>query len=149
MKCRYKYCKNSNQVDKSIAIKEGSAYYCPECYKEKTLKQQIEQYYIANMPQTSIQILRKVINQLLYKNNYVAEYILFVLKKIYVNKLKINNPFGLINYCNDMRNFEEWKKNKTNEEYKNIKDKIIQNEETNNNINFNYKPTDKKWSDII
>ena len=149
IKCRYKYCHNNNEIEKEKAIKEGSAYYCPECYKEKKVKQQIEKYYSDNMPPTSIQILRKVINQLLYKNNYKAEYILFMLIKIHNNNLKINNPFGLINYCNDGKNLDEWNKKQINKEYQNIKDKIIQCNNIDNKLNFNYKPNNRKWSDMI
>lgn len=149
IKCRYKYCKNNNTVDKEIAIKEGSAYYCPECYREKKLKQQIEQYYSVNMPPTSIQILRKVINQLLYKNNYNAEYILFMLMKIYNNNLKINNPFGLINYCNDGRNLDEWKKIKINEQFKNMQNDINMQNDNEDKVNYTYIPQNKKWTDLI
>jgi hypothetical protein len=148
IKCRYKYCKNNNEVDKDVAIKEGSAYYCQDCYKEKVLKQQIEEYYSVNLPATAIQLLRKVINQLLYTNNYEAGYVLFIVKKIHINKLKINNPFGLTSYCNEGRNIDEWKRLKTNEEYKNIKNEIVQYE-TEDKVNFTYNPNNKKWTDLI
>jgi hypothetical protein len=98
LKCRYNHCRHNNEVQKEVAVKEGNCYYCPDCYQEKKTKQQIEEYYSVNMPQTSIQILRKVINQLLYKNNYEAEYILFMLIKIHNNNLKINNPQGRLLY---------------------------------------------------
>ena len=150
MKCRYKYCKNNNQVDKSEAIKVGNAYYCKECYKEKTLKQQIEKYYLDNFPQTTIQILRKVINELLYKNNYEAEYILFILEKIYNNKLKLNNPFGIKSYCNEGRNIDEWNKIKINKKFNKMKRQFNQYDIKNDNIvHFTYKSNNKKWTDII
>lgn len=148
IKCRYKHCKNGGNVNKEDAIKEGNSYYCKDCYKEKKTKQEIEEYYINNLPNTTIQILRKVINDLLYKNNYEAEYVLFIIKKIHINRLKINNPFGLVSYCNEGRNIEEWKKEKINEEYKNIKCDIKINYD-NNKIEFNYKPNLKKWTDLI
>lgn len=148
IKCRYNYCRHNNEVNKEDAIKDGSAYYCKDCYKEKQLKQQIEEYYLVNMPATTIQILRKVINQLLYTNHYDAEYIMFILKKIYINKLKINNPFGLINYCNEGRNIDEWNKIKINQEFQNIKNEII-TYENDNKVDFTYKPINKKWTDII
>lgn len=148
IKCRYKYCRNNNEVDKELAIKDGSAYYCKECHKEKLLKHQIEEYYSVNLPQTSIQILRKVINQLLYTNNYEATYVLFIVKKIHINKLKINNPFGLVSYCNEGRNIEEWTKLKVNKEYKNIKNEVIQYE-SDSKIEFTYTPNNKKWTDLI
>jgi hypothetical protein len=148
MKCRYKYCKNDGNVSKEDAIKENGAYYCKDCYKEKSLKQQIEEYYIDNMPTTAIQLLRKVINQLLYTNNYEAEYVLFILKKIHISKSKINNPFGLGSYCNEGRNITEWKAKKVNEEYKAIKDNII-SDNKEEGVKFNYKPNNKKQTDLI
>ena len=147
-KCRYKYCRNGNEVNKEDAIKDGSAYYCKSCHKEKTLKHEIEEYYITNMPTTAIQLLRKVINQLLNDNNYDAEYVLYILKKIHNNKLKINNPFGLGSYCNEGRNITEWKTIKTNKEYQTIKNEIIQSNK-NEEITFTYKKNNKKWTDLI
>jgi hypothetical protein len=92
--------------------------------------------------------LRKVINQLLYTNNYAAEYVLFIVKKIHINKLKINNPFGLVNYCNDGRNIDDWAKQKANREFENIKNDILQYEE-DNKVEFIYQPNNKKWTDLI
>lgn len=149
MKCRYSHCKHkNNEVIKEEAVKDGSAYYHSDCYKEKQLKHQIEEYYSINLPPTTIQILRKVINQLLYTNNYEAEYILFMLKKIYTNKLKINNPFGLVSYCNEGRNIDEWNKLKVNQKYKEIKNDVI-TYKNDNKVEFTYKPINKKWTDII
>jgi hypothetical protein len=147
IKCRYNHCKNNNEVNKEDAIKVGSAYYCKQCYKEKILKQQIEEYYLENFPPAVLQVLRKVINQLLYTNNYDAEYILFIVKKIHINNLKINNPFGLTSYCNEGRNKDEWKKQKIKEEYNNIKKEIIQYDDKDK-LKFTYKPN-KKWTDLI
>ena len=148
MKCRYKYCKNGFEVKKEDAIKEGSSYYCKDCYKEKELKKQITDYYLQNLPTTAVPLLMKVINQLLYTNNYEAEYILYIVKKVHTNGLKINNPFGLTYYCNDGRNITEWKSKKTNIEYQNIKNAIVQNDNVKK-VQFMYKPSNKKWTDLI
>lgn len=136
-------------MSKEEAIKEGNSYYCKECHNEKTVKQQIEQYYTVNLPTTAIQLLRKVINQLLYTNSYEAEYILFIIKKIHINKLKINNPFGLVSYCNEGRNITEWRTKKASQEYLKIKDNINQYDENENKVEFSYKPNNKKFTDLI
>jgi hypothetical protein len=151
IKCRYKYCKNGNEVSKEEAIKDGNSYYCKDCYKEKTLKQEIEKYYTENLPKTTIQILRKVINQLLYTDKYEAEYILFIVKKIHINNLKINNPFGLKSYCNEGRNQDEWRKININKQYNNIKENINTDFEIDENkkVVFKYKSNKKKWTDLI
>lgn len=148
MRCRYKYCRNNNEVDKEKAVKDKGSYYCLECFKEKTTKQEIEKYYIENLPQTTIILLRKVINQLIHDNNYEAEYVLFIVKKVYVNGLKINNPFGLTYYCNEGRNIAEWKSKKTNIEYQNIKDEVVKSSD-DNKVQFTYKPNNKKWTDLV
>jgi hypothetical protein len=149
IKCRYKYCKCGNEVNKEDAIKEGVAYYHKECFKEKTLKQEIEKYYIDNLPRTTIQILRKVINQLLYTDKYEAEYILFIVKKIHNNNFKINNPFGLKSYCNEGRNKDEWNKIQINKQYNNIKKEIkINNIKEDNKVKFTYNSNNKKWTDL-
>jgi len=148
IKCRYSHCKHiDHQVSKEDAIKDGG-YYHKDCYLEKSLKQEIEAYYIENLPQTAIQLLRKVISTLLYTNNYEAGYVLFIIKKIHVNSLVLNNPFGVAYYCNEGRNIKEWKKIQTNIEFKSIKNEIVQpNDE--NKVKFTYKPNDKKWTDLI
>ena len=64
-------------------------------------------------------------------------------KKIHINKLKINNPFGLGSYCNEGRNITEWKSKKTNEEYKIIKDNIVK--ENWEVLTFKTWKLTKKW----
>lgn len=148
MKCRYSHCTHNFIVEKEDAIKDGNSYFHKDCFLEKSLKQEIEAYYIKNLPQTAIQLLRKVINTLLYTNNYEAGYVLFIIKKIHVNNLVINNPFGIAYYCNEGRNIKEWNKIQTNIEFKNIKNEIVQNNEEDK-VKFTYTPNSKKWTDMI
>ena len=149
LKCRYKYCLHSDpNVSKEDAIKDKSSYFHKDCWKQKTIKQEIEAYYIENMPICALSLLRKVINQLIYTNQYSAEYVLFIVKKIHINNLKINNPFGVGSYCNEGRNITEWKNIKINIEFKGIKDKIIQGN-SENKVKFTYNPDGKKWTDLI
>lgn len=147
MKCRYKYCKLGGEVDKNIAIKEGNAYYHKECLCEKHLKEEIETYYINNMPPCTLQILRKVIKQLVHEKNFEAEYILFIEKYIKQNKKNINNPFGLISYCNDGNLSELFKKEKIAKEYNKIKKE--NNDLEFKDFKFTYKPPKNKWTDIL
>jgi len=148
LKCRYNYCKHNNLVEKEDAIKDSGSYFHKDCYKEKTTKQEIEKYYVENFPTTVMALLRKAINKFLYVDNYEAEYVLFIEKKVHINELKINNPYGLAYYCAEGRYIAEWKAMKTNIEYKIIKNEIIQggNEDK---VQFTYKPNNKKWTDLI
>ena len=84
MKCRYSYCKHGGEVSKEDAIKEGGSYFHKDCHKEKQLKQQIEEYYLSNMPPCTLQILRKVIKQLIHEKNMEAEYVFLVYVLIYL-----------------------------------------------------------------
>lgn len=149
MKCRYKYCKNNNEVEKANAIKEGGAYFCKECYKEKSLKQEIEDFYLANMPQTTLQLLRKVIKQLINDNGMDAEYVLYVVKYIKTNNKPLKVPFGLNNYCNNGYMLEEFKKSKVNKVYKEMKNIKSDIESNENKVTFTYKPSTRKITDII
>lgn len=149
MKCKYKYCKNGGEVEKDKAIKEGSSYYCSQCYEEKNLKREIEEYYINNLPQTTLVLLRKVVNQLINEQKRSAEYVLFVLKHIKSNNKTLNNPFGVIGYCNNGYIEEEFKERKTKEKYRDIKDTIKNNDIENDKVMFTYKPSKKKITDII
>lgn len=147
MKCRYgDNCKFGGEVSKEESVKEGNAYYHEECLKEKKLKKEIEQYWIDNMPPATLSVLRKVIKQLL--NNKSAEYVLFVLKYINNNKKPINNPFGLINYCNDLRLENEFKRIITNKNFQQIKKNIVENKD-NNKVTFTYKPINNNHMNII
>lgn len=148
MKCRYNHCSHNNDVKKEDAIKEGNSYYCKDCYKEKTTKQEIEKYYLENFPTTMLPLLRKAINKLINESNFEAEYVLFIVKKVHINGLKMNNPYGLGYYCAEGRYITEWKTKKTNIEYQSIKKEIIQvNDE--DRVKFTYAPSNKKWTDLI
>ena len=148
MKCKYSYCKCGGEVEKVDAIKIGNSYFHKDCYNEKQLKQQIEEYYLKNMPSCTLQILRKVIKQLIHEKNNSADYVLFVLEFIHKNNKPINNPFGLANYCNEGRLKTEFKKITIRDEYnKTINTKKLNT--SDDNIVFTYTPTNKKITDIL
>ena len=148
MKCRYSYCKHGGEVNKEEAIKDGNSYFHKDCYEEKQLKQSIEEYYISNMPSCTLQILRKVIKQLIHEKNNEAKYVMFVLEYIYKNKKPINNPFGLMNYCNDGIIKSEFKKLNIKKQYDEM-NKSIEVDISVNKNGYKYKPSNKKITDII
>lgn len=148
MKCRYSYCKHNGEVNKEEAIKEGNSYFHKDCYEEKQLKQKIEEYYLSNMPTCTLQLLRKVIKQLIHEKGNEAKYVIFVLEYIYNNKKPINNPFGLMNYCNDERIKNEFKKSIIKKQYEKM-NKSIEIDISINKNGYKYKSTNKKITDII
>jgi hypothetical protein len=148
LKCRYSYCKHDGEVLKDEAVKEGNCYYHKDCLEEKTIKQQIEEYYLANMPSTTLQILRKVVKQLVHEKNTPADYVLFVLKYININNKPINNPFGLVNYCSDYKLKNEYSHKNATNKYKDIKNNIINNID-DKEIKFTYNSDESKWLKIL
>lgn len=149
IKCKYSYCKHeTNEVTKEDAIKEGNCYYHKDCHNEKILKKEIEEYWNDNMPSASLQILRKVIKQLIHDKKAPADFVLFVMKHIKKNNKPINNPFGLINYCGNKDIRELYKKMIINQKYTKLKSED-NNEIYIEKVNFTYKPSKKKITDII
>lgn len=147
MKCAYgRNCKFDGEVSKDESLKSNGKYYHKECYNEKILKGKIESFYIENFPQTTLQVLRKSINQCLLNNE--ADYLYYLIKYIKNNNKPINSPFALLNYCNDYRIKNTYNESKISDEYKNVKDKIIKNSDENT-ISFTYKIKNKKITDII
>ena len=101
------------------------------------------------MPSCTLQILRKVIKQLIHEKNNSADYVLFVLECIHKNNKPINNPFGLINYCNDYKLKNEFNKQLIKEKYKEINDVNELNIDSENEVKFTYKSNKKKVTDIL
>lgn len=147
MKCGYGInCKHDGNVEKDEAIKIGGRYYHKECYKEKELKVEIEEFWNNNFPICNISVLRKAIKTLITKGNDV-EYILMVMKWIKANKKPINYPMGIGNYCNTAELRKEWQKKKVNEEYNKLKQDEFQG--NNKSVEFAYKPNRYKFTNII
>lgn len=144
MKCRYNCCKFNGEVEKSKAVKEGSAYYHEECLKEKNLKKEIEEYYINNMPPTVMQILRKAIKQLINEKGFDAEFVLFTCRWIVRNRKPIKSPFGIIYYCTNDKVYGEWNRKKVTKNYNKIKNMEVSDKK----VVFNYKPQ-KRITDLI
>lgn len=145
MKCRYKYCKNNNEVDKAIAIKVGSAYYCPECNDEKNLKAEIEVLLRDNY-NFMVSVVRSVIAKLIHEQGLQAEYVLFVTKHIVDNNKTIRNPYGLLYYCvaDDMKQL--YKDEKITSEFKDMKNDLLDNENIDTKeVKFKYVPSKPTW----
>lgn len=147
MKCRYKYCKYGGEVEKSVAVKEGSSYFHEQCYKEKNIKLEIETFWNDNMPNAQPILIKKAINQLVHDKNYEADYVLYVIRYIKNHQRKINTPFGLLNYCDSLEMKNTYKKYKTIVEYDKIKNIEIDYEPEV--IKFTYKKSDRKITDLI
>lgn len=147
MKCAYgQNCKFGGEVEKDLAIKVNGKYYHKECYHEKKMKSEIENFYIENFPQTTLQILRRSIKQCLLNNE--VDYLYYLVKYIKDNNKPINSPFALLNYCNDYRIRNSYNELKISNAYKNVKDKIKNNSDENI-VSFTYKSINKNIKNII
>lgn len=108
MKCGY--C--SNEVAKEEAVKDGR-YYHKDCYRTKQGKKEIEEYWFEEINAgTLIQVLRKVIKDIV--ELYDVDYVLWVLKKCKQSNIKLQYPQGLKGCCDKKEFKDEWHRNKLN-----------------------------------
>ena len=107
MKCGY--C--NEEVAKEEAIKDGR-YYHKSCYRKKIGKKEIEDYWLANINAgTTLQLLRKFIKD--FVEIYEIDYILFVLKRVKVDKINLQYIQGLKRLLDEKKYKDEWAKIKT------------------------------------
>ena len=147
MKCRYKYCKNNNEVDKSIAIKIKGAYYCPECNDEREGKLEVEQLLKSSFNFMS-SVVRSVLAKLVHEQGFEIAYILFVTKYIISNNKPIRNPYGLLYYCTSSDMLDLYKKEKILNDFKAIKNDLLEGV-GGDKVVFKYTPKSKRITDLI
>lgn len=141
MKCGY--C--SNEVPKEEAIKDGR-YYHKNCYRTKKGKKEIEEYWLNNINSgTLIQVLRKVIKDIV--ELYDVDYVLWVLKKCKQSNIRLQYPQGLKGCCDKKEFKDEWNKSKVALEYSKIKSEMMQID--NDDVIFKYTSNNRKVTDII
>lgn len=79
MKCRWKYCRFGGEVNKEDAIKVGELkYYHKDCYEEMKTIQKIVDLYHEKVDSHPVENwLRKAVNDLVFKEQNDAKYVLF------------------------------------------------------------------------
>lgn len=112
VRCRYKHCKHDQkEIERDQAVKDGGAYYHPDCHQEKELMRSIEQYFINNInSQPIMQQLRTVINRLVYVQGKDPAFILFAMKYAVQNKIQLRYPPGLYYIIDRDDVIEAWRK---------------------------------------
>ena len=104
MKCGY--C--GEDVPKEEAIKDGR-YYHKKCYRIKQGKREIEDYWLSQINSgTVLQLLRKCIKD--WVELYEVDYVLYVLKKVSEEGIKLQYPQGLKRLLDESRYKESWQK---------------------------------------
>ena len=140
MKCGY--C--GEDVPKEEAIKDGR-YYHKKCYRIKEGKREIENYWLSQVNSgTVLQLLRKCIKD--WVELYDVDYVLYVLKKVGEDGIKLQYPQGLKRLLDESRYKEGWQKLRILQDYNKEKDKEMG---TSADVKFKYNPKSKKITDII
>ena len=140
MKCGY--C--GEDVPKEEAIKDGR-YYHKKCHRIKEGKRDIENYWLSQVNSgTVLQLLRKCIKD--WVELYDVDYVLYVLKKVGEDGIKLQYPQGLKRLLDESRYKEGWQKLKILQDYNKEKDKEMG---TSADVKFKYNPKNKKITDII
>lgn len=146
MKCRYKQCKHGFEVPKEEAVKDGSAYYHLDCFKEKNNKSQIKEiyckYYTSNEPVTAIY---NGISKLCEKVD--SEFVLYCLCQWIRQKKELKSIYGL-NYVVANKDLETaYKKLKATEKVKEFKGvvEVVESEP----IQYHIKNKPKSWTDTL
>ena len=96
MKCRWKHCKYGGEVDKDKAVKVGIAYFHPECYAERQAIQKIIDVWHERVDAYPMEsMLRKMVNDLVLKQDVNAEFLLFALNYCIDHGWHLRYPAGL------------------------------------------------------
>lgn len=147
MKCRYRHCKLGGEVHKDEAIKIGSAYYHKECNDKLENKKQSCDIMVSDFGFMKKQV-NIILKKLIDDKDAPSEYVLWMLKKIKNESLKLNTPFGLEHYLSNGHNYNEFKTLKTKEEY--LKMKSFDNRcETIEDTKIKYKKKGVGFIEII
>lgn len=140
MKCGY--C--GEDVPKEEAIKDGR-YYHKKCHRIKQGKREIEDYWLSQINSgTVLQLLRKCIKD--WVELYDVDYVLYVLKKVGEDGIKLQYPQGLKRLLDESKYKEGWQKLKILQDYNKEKDKEMG---ISADVEFKYNPKNKKITDII
>jgi len=146
MKCNYKYCPYSGQVEKEEAIKIGNKYYHKNCHENQLQwKQFIDIYdkYIKPKTQEGYQMIAKGLKQLIEKESDVT-YLVYVLCQVIKQRKPLRAVFGLHYYLNQFR--DQYKILKLSKQPKINVNKVQTEEPTKTE----YKKQEQKlWGDIL
>lgn len=149
VKCKHSKCKHeSKDIDKSVAVKSGNAYYHVDCLKDKENRKEIVDLFVKNINANVVFAqLQAVIRTILDDKGNSSDFLLFGLKYYIEHKIPLNYPQGLYYVIQNKEMIAEYNK---------IKDRqIIAKEnfvipERIDEVEFTYKPTKTKgFADIL
>ena len=142
MKCRYKYCILGGEVAKEDAIKQGSAYYHPQCLREQNNKAEIRKILFEINPTGIASVINSVIFDITHRKNVSSELTLFVLKN---RDFEIYNAKGLYLLINSKKLLDKFAK------LQNSKVKVdVENVEVKENTSIKHKiRKGRSWGDYL
>ena len=122
VKCFYPHCKHGGeQMKREDAVKYNNHYYHPDCFKEREELHEIEQYYIENFESEPIMsLLRKMINDIVFKRKYSTEYVLFALKYAKANNIPLKHPQGMVYIMKNSRVKSAWDYNQKQKDLRTV-----------------------------
>lgn len=118
MKCAWVHCQHGGEVDKKDAVKNGTRYYHPDCLRGKIAINDIIKLYHERIDDHPIEnFLRRTVNELVFKNGYDAEFLLFALRYCLDHGWNLHSPNGLYYVAKDKISKKEWDKRKEEENH--------------------------------
>lgn len=134
MKCAYSHCLHGGDVSKEDGVLVGKRYYHKDCLTEKNNIQAVLDLYVQRVdPAPIFAQLRKTINEIVYKHDVDAGFLLFALKYYLDAGKQLNHPFGLHYVVKDKGAIDAWAK-------KSVKKIEFPKLEDDGGTSFEYKP---------
>lgn len=140
-KCSYKYCQHEScDVSQDEAVKYNNRYMHKDCYKKNEMMVKTRDLYYEKVSSTVVmKQLVSVINNLVLKKEIDPSFLYFALDFAINNKIPIRSPYGLHYLIDNNRIKDLWKKKKSNEIIKHIKEEVEEVEVKDVKSNtFNY-----------
>ena len=129
MKCAWSHCRHGGEVNKEDAVKKGTRYFHPDCLREKDAINEIIKVYHERVDDKPIEnFLRKTINDLVFKDENSAEFLLFALNYCLDNGWSLHSPNGLRYVAKDVVSKKEWNKNHDPKPIKAVNQFVIEGE---------------------
>lgn len=121
-KCGWSHCEKVYIYDTDEKTKVGKRWYHAECAKERETIQDIITKFIEYVDENvDVIMLRKIVNELIFTNNYPAEYVMFALDYALQNPfIHLNYPGGLYKLCRSSDIMKAWKEHQDKEFMKTV-----------------------------
>ena len=149
VKCKYSKCKHeSKDIEKTEAVKSGSAYYHTDCLKDKENRKEIVELFTKHINSNVVfSQLQTVIRTIIDDRGNNSDFLLFGLKYYIEHKIPLNYPQGLYYVIQNKEMIAEYKKMKSKEII--AKENFVINDNIGE-VEFSYKPTKVKgFADIL